>query len=120
MSEADKKWEALHPHAWGCAIAFIFLLAAASGYYALVRFAAPFGALWAAWALYRGKANPLSWICAVAVAVLFNPLLPFHFRRQLWEQLDLVAAVLMAIIGLAVKVSPVKHSTTVRPSSDSG
>ena len=35
----------------------------------------------------------------VAIALVFNPILPFHFRRSTWQKLDITAGVALLVLA---------------------
>jgi hypothetical protein len=78
----------------GLALAlFLALLDWPYGYYQFLRLAVCAGAAFIAFATWR--ASPV-WGCAlVALALLFNPLVPVHFERGTWALIDAGAGVLL-------------------------
>ena len=42
----------------------------------------------------------VSSITLIGIALLFNPLIPVHIKRDLWALIDVACAVLFAIIGV--------------------
>lgn len=43
---------------------------------------------------------PAMWaILALGIAILFNPIIPFHFEKDVWSLLDGGALVLLCVIG---------------------
>jgi hypothetical protein len=50
---------------------------------------------------------PFRWaILAAGIALLFNPIIPFHFDRNIWSLLDLVAFILLCLIGSKQRTFP--------------
>ena len=37
------------------------------------------------------------------IAVLFNPLIPIHLSRELWQPIDAICALLFIIVAVAIK-----------------
>jgi len=70
------------------------------GYYMLLRPVMCIGAAIVAWNLYQSvkTANWQVW-AFVAIAVLFNPLIPIHMNRAVWLPINLVAAALFAWVA---------------------
>jgi FtsH-binding integral membrane protein len=44
---------------------------------------------------HREKQNAFTWIF-IAVAILFNPFFPFYFHREIWQVIDVLAAIVFA------------------------
>ena len=77
------------------------------GYYALMRIlACGFAGFFAFLSWEKERTTARAWFVAfVVVAVLFNPVLPIHFKRAAWSYLDLGAAVLFAMhVNAGVKL----------------
>ncbi|HWB18842.1 MAG TPA: DUF6804 family protein [Phycisphaerales bacterium] len=49
-----------------------------------------------------------------AIAVVFNPLVPFYFSREVWRPIDLASAVVLVIVAAILK--PREISITAKPS----
>ena len=43
------------------------------------------------------------------IAVLFNPLIPIHLSREIWQPIDVVCATLFVVIAVVLK-QPVRSS----------
>ena len=76
--------------------AVILLLAIPSiwpyAYYQILRWVVTAAALYIAYVAYR--LGRKSWVgVMIAMAVLFNPLLPIHLDKEMWSIIDFVAAV---------------------------
>ena len=68
------------------------------GYYQFLRFVVCGVAGLCTFKTYEGRKQ--SWlILAVAIALLFNPFVPVRFCRDTWQGLDVLAAVLIPIMG---------------------
>lgn len=90
----QKGWAA--PNGFLLFAAFVLLVAIGSwdyGYYKAVRWVTCLTFAWSAiiaWHASFKKLVPLF----IAIAILFNPLIPFHFNRPIWQVLDALVAVL--------------------------
>jgi hypothetical protein len=99
---------ARRPHLIPAAIATAVLLGALCAwpyaYYQAMRWAVCAAALFIAW---KGWTFKQTWaICVFGLlAVLFNPLIPFHIKRDTWHVIDLLAAA-MFVGGLVVLRRP--------------
>src|SRR5690606_30004279 len=65
------------------------------GYYTLVRFAACGAAAFIAYQSHRADKIAWTWVMG-GIAVLFNPVVPFHLGREIWFAVDLAAAIVFA------------------------
>lgn len=83
------------------------------GYYMLLRPVMCIGAAIVAWSLYQSvrKTNWQVW-AFVAIAVLFNPLIPIHMNRAIWLPINMVAAVLFAWVASS---NPFSHKSQRLP-----
>jgi hypothetical protein len=94
------------PHLIPCIIASVILLGALGdwpyGYYQLLRWVTCGAAVWVALLSYDWEKKWATVVFAI-VAVLFNPLLPIHLTRDLWQPIDVVCAVLFFVFGLILK-----------------
>jgi hypothetical protein len=72
-------------------------------YYILLRFAV---CIVAAIGLYVLRPHWIMAVLAVAVIVLFNPVVPFNFAKTTWNVFDLVCAALFVLWGLASTNAP--------------
>lgn len=97
-------------------IAFILVrcLAAALAFYAagkhpynfyiLARWAVFLVCFWGLW-LCRGRIWPSFAPAYFGVGLIFNPLLPFHFRRSTWHTLDIAVGIIL-VMSLAFPPAP--------------
>ena len=70
------------------------------GYYMFLRIAVTACASMAAYLQYQaGNRNLLLWWC-VAVAILFNPVLPIHLTREIWMVMNIIVACLFGYLFL--------------------
>jgi hypothetical protein len=83
----------------GAAAALFALQRLPFGYYSVTRIVVFLGAGYGAWWLWERK-RVLPALVAAAVALLFNPLLPVRMHRAEWQQIDVLAGVVL--LGLAV------------------
>lgn len=61
------------------------------GFYQFLRVAVFSAAGFLAWQMFNSKHN--GWmVVMIAMALLFNPIAPIYFSRELWMLLDLIAA----------------------------
>jgi hypothetical protein len=68
-------------------------------YYTVLRWLTCSAAVVLVW---RGLIQGLKWAWAlVPLAILFNPIAPIHFSREIWQTLDIAAAVAM-VLAVAV------------------
>lgn len=61
------------------------------GYYQFVRLAGCAGFAYLAYQEFEFKRAFTGILCAIA-AILFNPIIKIHFKRQVWNNIDLVLA----------------------------
>lgn len=81
-------------------LAALFFLCLANmpyGFYNLVRFVAMIAFAIYAYVYYEKKSNALA-ITFLSLAVLFQPLLPIHLGRVLWNIVDVVVAIFLIIL----------------------
>lgn len=92
-----RNWAEKRPHLVPSLIAGLMLLAALGdwpyGYYQFLRFVVCGVGGYVAWLSYESKRIWAAWLFGL-VAVLFNPLVPFHLSREIWQPLDLACAAL--------------------------
>lgn len=94
------------PHLIPCIVAALMLFGALGnwpyGYYQLLRFVVcPVGG-YVAYIAYNWQKLWATWLFGF-IAVLFNPLIPIHLSRELWQPIDLVCAVLFVVIVFILK-----------------
>jgi len=98
------------PHLVPCIIAAIMLFLALVpwpyGYYQLLRFVVCGVSAYLAFAAYNWHKLWATFLFGF-IAVLFNPLIPIHLSRELWQPIDLICAVLLLFTVFALK-NPVK------------
>ena len=95
-----------YPLAVPCGVAAVMLLGALGrwpyGYYTLLRIVTCGAAGYGAFVAYEWQRRMWVWIM-VAVAVLFNPVVPVHLTREIWGVIDVGAAVLLVVSVFAVR-----------------
>jgi len=87
-------------------------------YYIFMRWAVSLAACFIAWQIYRGGGRlGFSLILFVALAVLFNPIAPVRFKREIWEVLNAVAAIIFVCGGFCSKfwLRPRKATLMIEP-----
>lgn len=89
------------------AVAMAFCATARHPYnfYILTRWSLFLVCFWAVWMSWR---RPWSWLVPayIAIGVIFNPFLPFHFARSTWQVFDVLAGIILlasVVITQAVK-----------------
>lgn len=72
------------------------------GYYQLLRFVTCAVSVYVAFVAYNWQKMWATWIFGF-VALLFNPLIPFHLSRELWKPIDTICAILFIVIAFVLK-----------------
>ena len=97
------------PHLIPCAIAAAFLVGALArcpyGYYILLRWVTCASAVYVAFAAHEWKRFAWVWLFGV-VALLFNPLVPVHLSRGVWQPIDVATALLFVAAGAGLSRPP--------------
>ena len=90
---------------YGCAAVMLILLACAvtgrqpHGFYAELRWVCCAGFAYSAFA--SGLLGQVVWTAIFGIqAVLFNPIIEFHFRRDTWQTLDVLAIASLIVAGV--------------------
>jgi hypothetical protein len=101
------------PHLIPCIIAVVMLLLALApwpyGYYQVLRFVVCGAAAYVAVTAYNWHKIWAVWLFGF-IAVLFNPLIPIHLSRELWQPIDVVSDfVFLAIMSILQKPSEGKN-----------
>jgi hypothetical protein len=103
-----KDFFARRPHIIPAAIATAFLLGALGNwpydYYRLLRWVVCAAAVFVAYKSWTYRQAWGTWAFGCA-AVLFNPLVPFHIKRDTWQVIDLLAAAIF-VVGVVVLRRP--------------
>jgi hypothetical protein len=94
------------PHLIPCIVTAMVLFGALGrwpyGYYQLLRFIVCGVSLYVAYMAYIWKKQWATCLFGI-IAVLFNPLIPIHLSRELWQPIDLFCAVLFLAITFALE-----------------
>lgn len=75
------------------------------GYYQLLRIVVTVTAGFVAYVLYDEQDR--TWFAFLAIAILFNPLLPVHLERELWTAIDYVTAGIFVWLGYKIANSSI-------------
>jgi hypothetical protein len=94
------------PHLIPCIIAAIMLFLALApwpyGYYQLLRFVVCGVSVYVAFIAYNWQKIWATFLFGF-IAVLFNPLIPIHLSRELWQPIDTICAIIFLIAILILK-----------------
>lgn len=77
------------------------------GYYQFLRWVTVFSAGYLAYVSKKGKKNCWFWIF-LAIAILFNPIIPFYLSKSTWAVFNLAAGIIY-IVSLASTRSSVRQ-----------
>jgi hypothetical protein len=99
------------PHLIPAIIAAVMLLLALAswpyGYYQLLRLVVCGVSVYVAFMAYQWQKIWETWTFGF-IAVLFNPLIPIHFSRELWQTIDVICALLF-ILSVFILKNPVEN-----------
>jgi len=94
------------PHLIPCIIAALILLGALApwpyAYYQLLRFVTCGVAVYVAFTAYKWQKMWAVWMFGFVV-LLFNPLIPIHLSRELWQPIDVICAILFVVMAFVLK-----------------
>jgi len=94
------------PHLIPAVIAALALLGALApwpyGYFQLLRFVVCPVSAYVAYFAYNWQKLWATWLFGF-IAVLFNPLIPIHLSRELWQPIDTVCALLFAAVAFILR-----------------
>jgi len=97
------------PHLVPCIIAAAMALIAIAdlpyGYYTLMRLVVCATAIFVVVMAAKSQQMWAVWLYAI-VGLLFNPLVPVHLTKGIWQPVDFVAAVALVVGGVAVRRQP--------------
>lgn len=97
---------AKRPHLIPPLIATVMLLGALAdwpyGYYQLLRLVVCGVSVYVAFTAYSWQKIWAMWLFGF-IALLFNPLIPIHLSRELWQSIDVICAVLFVVIAIVLK-----------------
>ncbi len=72
------------------------------GYYTFLRWATCSMAAYIAYVSYQRGAKWLLWIF-VPIAVLFNPILPIHLSKEIWQPIDFASAIIFGVSAFVLR-----------------
>jgi len=102
------------PHLIPAIIAALMLFGALGdwpyGYYQLLRFVVCGVSAYIAFIAYQWQKLWATWLFGF-IAVLFNPLVPIHLSREIWQTIDMVCALLFYFVAFAPKETVEKEQT---------
>jgi hypothetical protein len=94
------------PHLIPAIIAALMLFGALGrwpyGYYQLLRFVTCVVAVYVAFMAYSWQKIWVTWFFGI-IAVLFNPLVPIHLSREIWQPIDAICALLFVAVAAILK-----------------
>jgi len=88
----------------GAVLLLLALLRWPYGYYVFMRWVVTAASVYGAWIAYADRRHVWTWILG-AVALLFNPILPIHMRREDWVVFDLIGAGLLFAAALLLRTT---------------
>lgn len=95
-----------HWSIWSTSAAFLLLalLPLPYGYYTLLRIAICLVAAWIAYVQWKHDDAFSGWVVAFGgLAILYNPLLPVHLTREIWNMLNVASAAIFLGHFLAIR-----------------
>ncbi|HUW19431.1 MAG TPA: DUF6804 family protein [Sedimentisphaerales bacterium] len=99
------------PHLIPALIAALMLVGALErwpyGYYQLLRLVVCGVGVFVAYMAYNWKKLWVTWVFGF-VALLFNPLVPIHLSREIWQPIDLICAISFTVVAFVLK-EPMKE-----------
>ena len=72
------------------------------GYYQLLRFVVCGAAVYVAYTAYDWQKMWAVWLFGF-IALLFNPLIPIHLSREIWQPINVVCAILFIVVAFVLK-----------------
>lgn len=72
------------------------------GYYQLLRFVVCGAGVFVAYIAFTRKKIWAVWLFGF-VALLFNPLIPIHLSKEIWQLIDFICAILFVVIVFVLK-----------------
>jgi len=94
------------PHLIPALVAAIMLFVAIAelpyGYYQILRWVVCGVAIYIAYMAYRWRKVWATWVFGF-VAALFNPIIPVHLTKEIWQPIDVICAILFALSPLLLK-----------------
>jgi hypothetical protein len=77
------------------------------GYYTLLRFVVCGVTAYSAYLAVELKKNGWAWTFGI-IALLFNPIIPFHLGRDIWQIVDVGVAILLLVSLFLLKEPRIK------------
>lgn len=73
------------------------------GFYQLLRLVVCGASIYSAYVLFKSGMRFLPWTL-VLIAMIFNPVFPGHFRKETWQVIDIITAVIQfAFLFVGIK-----------------
>ncbi|MHC4751784.1 MAG: DUF6804 family protein [Planctomycetota bacterium] len=95
------------PHIIPCFVATLMFFGSLTcwsyGYYQLLRFVVCGVSVYVAFIAYNWRKLWATSLLFGFIAFLFNPLIPIHLSRKIWQPIDVICAVLFVVVGLVLK-----------------
>jgi hypothetical protein len=105
------------PHLIPNAIAALVLIGALApwpyGYYQLLRFVVCGVGAYVAYLAYNWQKLWATWLFGF-IALLFNPLIPIHLPKETWQPIDIICAVLFAVVAFTLKKPSKENSKKIK------
>jgi hypothetical protein len=102
-------WFRSRPHFVPCLIAAVMAFIAIAdlpyGYYTFMRLVVCATAVFAAIVAVKSKQMWAVWACST-LALLFNPIVPVHLTKSLWQPLDFIAGAMLVAAAVTVRRTP--------------
>jgi hypothetical protein len=87
-----------------CVIGAVIALMAAAGGHPMSFYTTTRWVIFAVccWGAYQNIENPKKWVLIgfIVIGVVFNPLIPFRFKRDVWGIIDVLSAIALISIGI--------------------
>jgi hypothetical protein len=94
------------PHLILAVIAALMLFGALGrwpyGYYQLLRWVTCGACVWIAVIAYSWQKIWVTWLFGI-IAILFNPIVPIHLSREIWQPINIVCACVFFVLAFAIK-----------------
>jgi hypothetical protein len=86
-------------------MAFIAIADLPYGYYTLMRLVVCATAIYVIVIAAKSRRMWAVWACSI-LALLFNPIVPVHLTRSLWQPLDFIAGAMLVTAAFVVRKVP--------------
>jgi len=86
-------------------ITFLLLIATLPlpyGYYIFLRWATCGMAVVTAVIAYKWEVKWVMWVF-IPIAILFNPLVPIHLTKEIWQPIDIICAIIFGISAFTLE-----------------